>query len=403
MTKDQKINIFELFIYLFLLLNPLIDALTCMQIKNNINFISISSLTRGIFFLSIFIYLLTTSKNKKNYIFLSLYFIIEAIIQYLLIHNSLSYEIANLMQIFYLPILINFFKNHQNRYLNLKTICYLYLIYLNLIIIPYIFHLGYYASEFYQEKEGYYGLFYGANEISAILVIMLPLVISYLKEHQNIFLTLIIFLELFISIYFIGTKTSLLGVLIVLSYFIIPYLVKIFKKLTKVKKIIAITILSFLSLILICLIPLTPLYKNILRAIAFFNINSSNFFSYYGLNKIIFSGRLEFLTNIFNVYKSSNLLTILFGLGKTNLISLKLIEIDLFDIFFSIGLIGFIIYLLSIIKALKNTKLNKITTFTLLLSLVISLIAGHILIAPNVSIYLALLFFFNKQENKPLP
>lgn len=398
MTKDQRKNLFELFIYLFILLNPLIDALTCIQIKNNINFISISSLTRGVFFLIIFIYLLTTSKSKKDYIFLSLYFLIQTIIQYLLIHNSLSYEIANLMQIFYLPILINFFKKHQNRYLNLKTICYLYLIYLNLIIIPYIFHFGYYANEFYQEKEGYYGLFYGANEISAILVIMLPLVISYLKEHQNIILTLIIFLELFISIYFIGTKTSLLGVLIVLSYFIIPYVVKIFRKLTKVKKIIAITSMTLLTLLLISLIPLTPLYKNILRAIDFFNISSSNFFSYYGLNKIIFSGRLEFLTNIFNIYKSSNFLTMLFGLGKTKLISLKLIEIDIFDTFFSIGLIGFIIYIISIIKSLKNTKLNKITTFTLLLGLVISLIAGHILTAPNVSIYLALLFFFNRKN-----
>ena len=56
-----------------------------------------------------------------------------------------------------------------------------------------------------------------------------------------------------------------------------------------------------LILILGCLIlPHTPVYKNITLALDYFKIDSSNIFSYYGINKMIFSGRLEFVVNILN-------------------------------------------------------------------------------------------------------
>ena len=40
--------------------------------------------------------------------------------QYLVFKNSLSVEVANLMQVFYLGFLIMFFKSYKNEYLNTK-------------------------------------------------------------------------------------------------------------------------------------------------------------------------------------------------------------------------------------------------------------------------------------------
>ena len=50
---------------LFLICQPLLDALTCIQIKNNWSFISISALVRGLFFLYVLYYLWKEKKDRK--------------------------------------------------------------------------------------------------------------------------------------------------------------------------------------------------------------------------------------------------------------------------------------------------------------------------------------------------
>ena len=47
---------------------------------------------------------------------------------------------------------------------------------------------------------------------------------------------------------------------------------------------------------------------------------------------------------------------------------------------------------------IKDIKLKGIYLFTFILSIMISLVTGHILNTPNVSIYVGLLFCLNKQE-----
>ena len=86
------------------------------------------------------------------------------------------------------------------------------------------------------------------------------------------------------------------------------------------------------------------------------------------------------------------------GLGKSYVNAFKGIEIDIFDIFFSIGIIGILIYGYLCFKNIKDFKLKGIYLFTLVLSIMISLVTGHVLNMPNVSIYVGLLFVLNKQE-----
>ena len=383
---------------LFLVCQPLLDALTCIQIKNNWSFISISALVRGLFFLYVLYYLWKEKKDRKIIYLYLVYCVLEIAMQYLVFKNSLSVEVANLMQVFYLGFLIIFFKSYKNEYLNTKLLVFIYYLYISLIIGPFILGFGYYAWEFYPEKSGYYGLFYGANEISAILVILFPIVLDYLLRCKKYIISGISIILSFICAYLVGTKTMLLGFIMTLLYLLIPFLYKYYKKFSWKYKICFIGVVV-LILILGCLIlPHTPVYKNITLALDYFKIDSSNIFSYYGINKMVFSGRLEFVVNIFNEVRWLGPLYYIFGIGKSILISLKGVEIDLFDILFTLGILGFIFYLVFMYNSVKDTKLGGVYRYTFILGLLISLIAGHVLISTNVSIYLALLFYYNRSN-----
>lgn len=383
---------------LFLVCQPLLDALTCIQIKNNWSFISISAIVRGLFFLYVLYYLWKEKKDRKIIYLYLVYCVLEIAMQYLVFKNSLSVEVANLMQVFYLGFLIMFFKSYKNEYLNTKLLVFIYYLYISLIIGPFILGFGYYAWEFYPEKSGYYGLFYGANEISAILVILFPIVLDYLLRCKKYIIGGISIILSFICAYLVGTKTMLLGFIMTLLYLLIPFLYKYYKKFSWKYKICFIGVVV-LILILGCLIlPHTPLYKNITLALDYFKIDSSNIFSYYGINKMIFSGRLEFVVNIFKEVRWLGPLYYIFGIGKSILISLKGVEIDLFDILFTLGILGFIFYLVFMYNSVKDTKLSGVYRYTFILGLLISLIAGHVLISTNVSIYLALLFYYNRSN-----
>lgn len=400
MSKTKSRDIFDKMVIMFLVLQPFIDAITCIEIKSNISFLSVSSIVRGIFFVIVITYLIREKINLKCTMSFIIYFLLSILYNKLLTDNRLSVEIANIFQIFYLPFLIMFFNNYSNKYVNDKFILKLYFIYLNLIIIPYLLGIGYSVSEFYEEKIGYLGLFYGGNEISAILIGLLPTSINALIKNKNKIINIVFIVELLVCTILVGTKTLMLGVIIVILYFSIKYLKNNFNSFSKLKKRLTIIVPVIFFIVFIVVLPYTPMYKNIVTAAKFFNVDFSNLFSMYGLNKIVFSGRLGFLEKINDIFINSSILSIFMGIGKTTLINTKLIEIDIFDIFYSIGIIGFVIWILYMIKGMKNSKLNGIYKFTFILLIIISIFAGHILTSTNVSIYLALMIILNKNEKE---
>ena len=77
------------------------------------------------------------------------------------------------------------------------------------------------------------------------------------------------------------------------------------------------------------------------------------------------------------------------GIGRTDF--MKNTEIDIFDIFYSIGIIGVIIYFIWMIYVLKRCKLNKDTKFIYILLFIISLFSGHVLVSPMVTTYIGVL------------
>ena len=392
-------KLFDKLIFIFIIIQPFIDAITMYQIRSPIKIISISVITRGLFLVIISFWLYKKCRKKLLFYILLGYFVIDVVYIILFTNNSIYQEIANLFQIFYLPLVILFFQLYENKKINLSLIFKVYLIYLNFIIVPYFLHIGVYASEYYPGKSGYYGLFNGGNEISAVILAMLPWIIHYLSNNRNVFLKIFTAIETIFCIYLIGTKTILLGSIIVLLYFLIPKIFKIFKKDVLKNILISILIATILLILIIIVVPSMPLYKNILLALKFFNVNSlTDFLKIEVIDNIIFSGRLNILENINEIYCNSQFMTYIFGLGETTLLNLKLIEIDIFDIFYSIGILGIFIYLMIMIKGIKKAKLKSIYLFSFILLIFVSLFTGHILTSTCVSIYLGLNFILTKNN-----
>ena len=392
-------KLFDKLIFIFIIIQPFIDAITMYQIRSPIKIISISVITRGLFLVIISFWLYKKCRKKLLFYILLGYFVIDVVYIILFTNNSIYQEIANLFQIFYLPLVILFFQLYENKKINLSLIFKVYLIYLNFIIVPYFLHIGVYASEYYPGKSGYYGLFNGGNEISAVILAMLPWIIHYLSNNRNVFLKIFTAIETIFCIYLIGTKTILLGSIIVLLYFLIPKIFKIFKKDVLKNILISTLIATILLILIIIVVPSMPLYKNILLALKFFNVNSlTDFLKIEVIDNIIFSGRLNILENINEIYCNSQFITYIFGLGETTLLNLKLIEIDIFDIFYSIGILGTFIYLMIMIKGIKKAKLKSIYLFSFILLIFVSLFTGHILTSTCVSIYLGLNFILTKNN-----
>jgi hypothetical protein len=158
---------------------------------------------------------------------------------------------------------------------------------------------------------------------------------------------------------------------------------------------------------LFILIPNTNFYYNIKLHLNYLEINEvKDIFSYKFINRFIFSDRLTYLNDTYTFYKNSHLLEKFIGIGyingySTDLLNMKLIEMDLFDIFFRCGIFGFLIFLYPIILYFKdskknNNKLYKICTLSIIISFIGATLSGHTLVAPSISFYLVIIKNYRK-------
>lgn len=381
---------YDFIIYLFILLSPLIDCLTGLQERFNIPF-SIGVIVRGVILLTALIYLFIINKNR-NYIYLFLlYLVIECIYAFTYLKTGVFTEFKNIIVIFYLPLMILFFNNYKNKKINNSLLTMISFIYLFLIIIPFLFGLGFNTYSGADGKSAFLGFFYEGNELSALMILLLPISIKYLFENKK-YLHLVIYLILYlISIILVGTKVLLLGTFVVFMYFGIKYISKFEKR----KKLIFSIILLMLIGLCFLIIPFTPVYKNLVISMDYYGVKTIlDLFKPKFIDNIIFSNRISFLVKVFKTF-SSSLIFILFGIGKSTLMLIKDVEIDIFDIIYSIGLIGTIIYFIVFNKNIF--KLKGLYRFIFILLVVISLFSGHVLIKPMVTTFMGVLYMLNEE------
>ena len=296
------------------------------------------------------------------------------------------------------------------------------LVYAALLLIPYLTGTGFasYAYDF----EGNTGWFYAANEIGAILIVLSICIFNFMDNDKM--WKILLAAPIIYAISTIGTKVSYLGII---ASVLISSVVFIFNN--KKKRFLLPAML--ISLLIACCFGsvaidninvlaemdnLPPSLEDVTEEVTEYPIedgfgdgtydSAADYIRDHKLLNVInhaLSNRILFTLENFDYLAKGGASSILFGLGWADRTSVhynyykKVIEIDIFDILVHFGLVGFAIYfapfLYLIAKYLKHIKQIPVASyayiFASLLILGISCIAGHILGAPAVSIYLILL------------
>ena len=400
MDKSLKFNkFFNKFVYIFLLLSPLLDALTSIFVRNTNLPFSIGTIIRGMFILLVLVWLKNNYKNSKILILFVLYVLLATMYFLGVTKKGIFVEISNLFQVFYLPIMMLFFSKYNNDNISDKLIIKIYLFYLNLILIPFLFKLGYNLSDSYSNKVGYFGLFIGGNEISGILVGLAPIVLTYVNKSKSYILKIVIYLELFLVIYLVGTKTLFIGIILTMLYLYYRHLRYAYVVMNEKKSKVFYLFIILLIIVGISIIPFSPMVKNIKTTLDYYEIKGvKDLVTVKNIDNVIFSRRLSNLNKVNKEYIKGNVQTIIYGIGQNKINEINVIEIDIFDIFYGVGIFGILIYFLLILFTTRFNILRDEKGFACSLFILMSIFTGHILVKPMVSIYIALLYILSRNS-----
>jgi hypothetical protein len=383
-----------LIISFILLLQPIIDLVIGLSIKTDF-FPSIMSLIRMIILGFLLYYFIFINKSKyKKWITIFLCLIIVYLGCYFINMNLSFIELKAAIKIFYFPVMFMILASifaEEKRFIDIKYFLISLSIYAFIIILGFLTNTAF--NSYDVAKTGSSGYFNAANEIGGIISLLLPFAFSYVFNKINI--KKIVWLLLIIgSIFILGTKTPFISLIICLCYYII--------KLINKKNIIKISLISLLSLILLSLIIIkTPIYENMIIHAEFLGIEEIGDVIEKPelIDHFLLGSRLKFLGGNNNVYMESDVTDKLFGIGYID--DSKLAEMDIYDIFYRQGIVGFILFFGTVLSVLllNTKKYNKDYILPIILMILVSTFVGHVLTAPAVSTFVALILCGFKRED----
>ena len=371
MTKFNKF--FDKFIYIFLLLSPIINIFTSSLIKNNNYPLSISFILFFINFVIIFIWLL------KNYKYNKVLFLFIVFLMFFLMYffgrskASLLCEFINVINIFFLPISMLLFGSYNNEKINDKLVTKMFILYEFIFVISSMFNLNLYNNIF----------------ISVILLILGTISLNYINNSKSFILKIVSYILLFLCVYYSNTIIMYLGTIIIMLFILIRYIrySRIFKvdKWQKRNIIISVFIIALL-------IGLCPVMK-ITHTIKDNKItNYKNIVEYIGYNK-----KTDALVRVNNVFTKGKIENYIYGIGKYKINEIDTITVDAFDIFYGIGLFGVIVYILIVLYNTRYNELRDKYGFSFIIALLLSFLGG-VIINPSISIYISLLYLLSKNS-----
>ena len=412
-------------LYLLIILFPIVDLITALTVRFDLFPISLGMIYKSFIIILLFIYLLLSKKlfKRRNILYLVVLFLYICL--FFGLHTELfssaflKIEVINMLKYIYFPLILlglyNLYEDNKiNLELSIKSLLIVFGIYLLLLFIPNILGIGNNTYEL-EYLKGQVGWFYSANELSGILIILLPFIYYFLKEKKYIYYFLYLLLSCYCSTS-IGTKAALIGLIVNLIIILLIYLFN--NSIKFINRVIVI----LLSGIIIFLFTnnsyalynhgqnvdhienpnLQDIEPHIIRPIINndIHIDINNSFI-----EALYSSRLDYFENTVNIYVKSRKIDKLFGIGfsNTNIVNNytieKNIEIDLLDYFFHYGIIGFVVMMLpllyiliiTIIKKRLFQKGNLLLVISFVNGIGASLIAGHILNAPSVATILGII------------
>ncbi len=371
MSKFNKF--FDKFIYIFLLISPVINIFTNSLIKNDNYPLSISFILFFINFIIMFIWLL------KNYKYNKVLFLFVAFFSFSLMYffgrskASLPCEFINVINIFYFPISMLLFGTYNNEKINDKLITKIFLLYEIIFVISGIFDLNLYNNIF----------------ISVILITLGCISLNYINNSKSFILKIISYILLFLSVYYSNTIIMYLGTIVILLFILFRYIKysRIFKIDKWQKRNIIISV--FIIVLMISLFP----FMKITNTLKDNKINN--------FKKIVeyanFDDSIDSLGKVNNKFTKGKIENYIYGIGRYNINKIGNINIDIFDIFYGVGLFGVIVYILIVLYNTRYNGLRDKYNFSFILALLLSFV-GSVIINPSISIYISLLYLLSKNS-----
>ncbi|MCC2345217.1 O-antigen ligase family protein [Bacillus anthracis] len=445
----QTANYFPHFLLLFIVFQPILDLLTSFSIYVLHMSATVGIVVRFAFMLLALGYLLLHHKQqgaKKYILYLCLFGIVLAIglVNNLIIKSPVSFgeEVKFIIKSVY-PIVLLFgyiialkeLKNNEFAFHKIIT----YFLYATLILSISIITAMATGTDFPSypnSKIGSRGWFFAGNDLSSIFAIMFPIVVLYSVHKTTSFSKVYYWIPTVLAMYasiMIGTKVGYGAIVITLGialfFLFIEYMMhrkKEGKGFTYlVNTIVAAVVLGGL----LVLTPQTPIAKNMSIHLQIYEYKKSvqdekdrkegkvvkeeehkqGELTDSEMKSLIYSDRDKFLKVYKQYYKEAPLSQKLFGMGYAGnyTTKMKLVEMDFHDLFFAFGIVGFLMYLLPLLYFGIKIFIRLITNFkklfsvkhmllasTLVLSLGIGFMSGHVLTAPAVSIFFVVILAY---------
>ena len=329
---------------------------------------------------------ITTTKKMIQIICMLLFFAVQLAVFELSSAGGIGYNISTLIKVF-TPIIIIMAVRALSVYdmniavcINYITNFYCWFFPISLII-PKLFNIGYTT---YEGGVGNKGFYYGGNEISIVMIIILALEIEKYKKNKSKANLLNILLGI-ISVLYLGTKS----VYISLVVFIV---IALYSEQSINKKLLNFVLITpTISLGLWYIINNVELVtRNINALIWKYTVRST------GMLNFLLSGReIEITRAIDLVYDKNIIWKVFWGIGPNtaeNVLQL-LIEMDLFDLVIRFGVIVSIIiirfYVIYIKKVIQTREILYI--IGIFLTYGAAFFSGHMIFSPMVGIVLVIL------------
>lgn len=454
----DKLNstLFYSFLLVFIVLQPILDILTNFSSQYISSSVTIGVAIRVLFMAFALLYIVFGNKSsyKKHaiiYLFSVFAIIIIGFIINIFMKPTFEFfmEAQWIAKTIYFPIMFCAFflvfhdrENQKKTKLNLLAAVTISLSVLSLSIIAAI--LTNTASDTYEwTKLGYKGWFFSGNELSAIIAITFPLVYLYAISKTKTAKDVLFWIPAFglaVIGALVGTKVGFFAVLASAGIFVVILLIHWIVQLSKngaKNNYLLPFVFSIGFLILFAgIAPLTPSYFNLTEDFSQYSepppedpsdtreeVTGEGNGEAGGETELeeeeeenlvqidsrllvmLLSSRNLFFTQQYNQFLNADLPQKLFGMGYAGNYTdtRKLIEMDLFDMFFSYGILGTLFLLMPLWIVLGLLLKSIFTNFkyvflienvalvtSIALGFGVAMIAGHVLFAPAVSIYLAL-------------
>lgn len=405
-------KIFNKWLPVFILIQPLFDVLTSFMTMAGIN-VTVGILIKMLILFLMGIYLLFFDKYKRHYNYICFGLIIVLCLGNVyfnldVLKSHFSEYAGYLMKyVYFIVVLLYFIKWYKN-----GNSIKLHQFRLPLFIIAMVFLLSWISGTAFATylpesgKDGSSGWFFSGNEIGALLSIIFPIALYNGLHNPNSHrwenvLTIIIGIALLA----LGTKVGLLGYFIT----IIGYLVYRLMTIKKIK------LDSKFTIVLVCLIfsgllwPHIPAVYNTAQRYNDLDIDSELITQEEReekINYLIYSGRNGYIAKMVQMRKNISAGERLFGkFYEREDKTLFITEQDPFDIYFLFGIVGIILLLVPLLYVIfsslkicfKEIKVRffDIKTAMCLLSIILALgvstMSGHTLLAPSVSTFMILI------------